>query len=71
MHEPDARTVAERFADTAAVDAALQRAGRQALLAHARAGNPVAVWHEGRVVWLSPAEVFAHLGVGAPAEGAG
>jgi hypothetical protein len=40
------------------VAAAIRRAVRDALLAHARAGNPVPVGANGRVVWLSPEEVL-------------
>jgi hypothetical protein len=28
---------------------------------HARAGNPVAAWEDGKVVWLGPEEVFRRL----------
>jgi hypothetical protein len=54
-------SVAERFADRAAVQAAIAKGVRAAVLGHARAGNPIAVWRDGRVVWLEPAEVFAIL----------
>jgi hypothetical protein len=45
----------------AAQAAAIRRAVREAVLAHARAGNPVAEWRDGQVVWVQPAEVFARL----------
>jgi hypothetical protein len=41
------------------VIAAMQRANQTALLRHARLGEPVSTWRDGKVVWLSPAEVFA------------
>jgi len=36
---------------------AISRAIREAVLAHKRAGNPVAVWRDGQVVWLQPEEI--------------
>ncbi|MEW6208567.1 MAG: hypothetical protein AB1631_09385 [Acidobacteriota bacterium] len=35
----------------------VRRAVRHALLDHKRAGNPVAVWKDGRVVLLQPDEI--------------
>ncbi len=49
----------DRLADSGAVSAALNRAAREAVLDHARAGNPVATMRDGKVVWLQPGEVFA------------
>ncbi len=45
------------LADTARVEAALRGAVRRALSDHKRAGNPIAVWRDGRVVWLPPEEI--------------
>lgn len=36
---------------------ALRRAVRQALLEHKQAGNPIAVWKDGRVVIVPPEEI--------------
>lgn len=41
-----------------AVDAAIRRGVRDALLMHKRAGNPVAVWQDGKVVLLQPDEIL-------------
>ncbi len=30
---------------------------RQALLQHKRAGNPIAVWRDGKVVWIPAEEI--------------
>ncbi|MFL6336008.1 MAG: hypothetical protein ACJ754_22085 [Pyrinomonadaceae bacterium] len=43
------------IAEEQAVDAAVRRAVRHALLTHKRAGNPVASWKDGKVV-IIPAE---------------
>ncbi len=45
------------FRDGKEIDAALERAGRQALLLHKRAGQPVVVWRDGQVVWVPPEEI--------------
>jgi hypothetical protein len=46
---------AERINDHSRILDALRQAVREALLNHKRAGNPVAVWQNDRVVWV-PAE---------------
>jgi hypothetical protein len=46
---------AERINDHSRILEALRKAVREALLNHKRAGNPIAVWQNERVVWL-PAE---------------
>jgi len=51
---PDAKAL---FADGREIDAALARAVRKALLEHKRAGNPIAVWQDDRVVWIPPEEI--------------
>ena len=40
---------------------------RDALLQHKRAGNPVAVWRDERVVWVQPEDIPADLDDGADA----
>lgn len=61
MSESKANPIAERFDDHTANAAALARAGREAILKHAEAGHPVAVWQDGKVVWLQPEEVLAQM----------
>lgn len=51
---PDAKAL---FADGREIDAALAQAVREAILEHKRAGNPIAVWQDGRVVWIPPEEI--------------
>lgn len=50
-------TPAQRAADIPRVTRALRRAVREALLRHKRDGNPVAVWRDGRVVWIAPEDI--------------
>lgn len=46
-----------RVEDVPRILAAMRRAVREAVLEHKRLGNPIAVWREGRVVWLRPDEI--------------
>ena len=50
-------TPLERVEDLPRILKAMTEAVREALLRHKRLGNPVAVWRDGRVVWLSPEEI--------------
>jgi hypothetical protein len=52
---------AERASDPERIERALRAAVRDALLRHKRDGDPVAVWREGRVVWLQPDEIVVSL----------
>jgi hypothetical protein len=56
----------EALANPALIDAAVRKAVREAVLMHARLGNPVCTWKDGRVVWLSPQEVFDQFASEAP-----
>ena len=51
------QTPAERVADLDRIERALRAAVRDALQRHKRDGDPVAVWREGRVVWLSTDQI--------------
>lgn len=58
MTVPDSSlTPAERASDLERIERALRAAVRDALLRHKRDGDPVAVWREGRVVWLQPDDI--------------
>jgi hypothetical protein len=46
-----------------AIDAAHERANREALLEHARMGRSVCESRDGQVVWITPAEIFARYGL--------
>jgi hypothetical protein len=45
------------IAEEKAVDEAVEKAVRHALLAHKRAGNPVASWKNGKVVMIPAAKI--------------
>jgi hypothetical protein len=51
------RPPSERVEDIPRILEALRQAVREALLRHKQAGNPVAVWQDGRVVWIQPKDI--------------
>jgi hypothetical protein len=57
MSEESSPNKAESLALAKKVEAAVQAAVRDALAAHKRAGNPIAVWENGQVVWIPPDEI--------------
>ena len=54
---PERSSLAERLRDDALIERALVRAVREALKRHKQAGNPIAVWRDGRVVWIEPDDI--------------
>jgi hypothetical protein len=58
MKKPS-RPPAERVDDIPRILKALKQAVREALLRHKQAGNPVAIWQDGRVVWIQPKDIPA------------
>jgi hypothetical protein len=50
-------TPAERAGDLDRIGRALRAAVREALLQHKRDGDPVAVWRDGRVVWIQADDI--------------
>jgi hypothetical protein len=55
----DQRTPAERVEDVPRILDAMRRGVRDAWLRHKLAGNPVAEWRDGAVVWVPPQEILA------------
>ena len=47
--------------DTPRLEHAFCQAIEEALRMHKRAGNPIAVWRDGQVVWLQPEEIPVSL----------
>ncbi len=45
------------FSNPTEILAAIKCGAREALLQHKRAGNPIAVWRDGQVVWIPPEEI--------------
>jgi isoaspartyl peptidase/L-asparaginase-like protein (Ntn-hydrolase superfamily) len=42
----------EIFSDEKQITEAMQRAVREAVEIHKRAGNPIAVWKDGKAIWV-------------------
>lgn len=62
MAEQTALPVSELI-DLAAIDRAHALANKEALLEHARMGRSVCEGRDGKVVWITPAEIFARYGL--------
>jgi hypothetical protein len=50
-------TPAERVTTSRRILRAMQQAVREAIWRHKLAGNPVAVWRDGQVVWIQPEDI--------------
>lgn len=59
LSEPPRRTktIEELFEEGTEIDAALQRAVREALIRHKKLGESIAVWEDGKVVILPPDKI--------------
>lgn len=61
---PDQTTLpVNELLDLAAIDRAHELATRDALLEHARMGRSIVVSRDGKIVEVSPAEIFARYGL--------
>jgi len=47
----------ERVSDIPRILEEMRLAVREALALHKRAGNPVAVWRDGKVQWIAPEDI--------------
>ncbi len=63
---PDSRSPAERVADTERILFEMSQAVREALAEHRRAGNPIAVWRNGRVEWIPATAIPEELATPLP-----
>lgn len=61
--DPDP-TPAQRVDDIPRILSALREAVQDALRGHKLAGNPVAVWRDGRVEWIAPEDIPIPLKAG-------
>lgn len=57
MAEKARDEIDELFRDGRAIDEALRKAVRKALLRHKQMGLPVVSWQDGQVVWIPPEEI--------------
>jgi hypothetical protein len=63
MSEATENLMAEMLKLRPAIEAAHEKANREALLEHARMGRSVSEWRDGQVVWITPVEIFARYGL--------
>jgi hypothetical protein len=62
MTEQPLPSIRELLANHELITDAIRRAIREAVLKHARDGNPVATWENGKVVWIPPEEILSRFG---------
>ena len=55
--KPDEVSPADLVVDLPRIQEAMGRAVRAALRQHKQAGNPVATWRDGAVVWVAPEDI--------------
>lgn len=58
MAVAEKKTIDELFRGGTEIDNALRKAVQQALLQHKKAGNPVAEWRDGKIVWIQPDDII-------------
>lgn len=58
MKKTPEKSINEIFSEGTLIDKALKQAVREAILQHKRAGNPIVVWRDGKMVWLKPEEII-------------
>ncbi len=49
--------ISETFEDKEKITRALSKAVNKALLQHKTAGNPIASWKDGKIVWIQPEDI--------------
>jgi hypothetical protein len=62
MPEANGRSISDMIDDDGLMTDAIREGVREELLSHAKAGNSVPVSENGKIVWLSPEEIYQRLG---------
>jgi hypothetical protein len=62
MPEERNPTLSELIANSELMTEAIRQGVREKLLSHAKAGNSVPVSENGKIIWLSPDEIYQRLG---------
>lgn len=57
MNETNNQQIEEIFAEGNSIDKALNQAVQKAVWQHKVLGNSIAVWRDGKVVWIPPEEI--------------
>jgi hypothetical protein len=66
MAEKQSRSIAEMIADDDLMTTAIRQGIREELLSQARNGNSVPISEGGKIIWLTPDQIFERLGFVAP-----
>lgn len=62
MTDNEPRDITKLLGDVERIESILRGAVREALQRHKLAGNPVAEWRDGRVVWIPPNAIESESG---------
>jgi hypothetical protein len=62
MKSKEPPSIRELFLDGKAMDRAMRKGVREALLRHKRAGVPIVVWRSGKVVRIPPSQIRVSSG---------
>jgi hypothetical protein len=57
MKKRPRKSISRLFHEGRPIDDALAKGVREALLRHKKLGQPVAVWKDGKAVWLPPEKI--------------
>lgn len=57
IRKAETKDIAAIFEEGKPIDDAINQGIRDALLDHKRAGNPVCIWRDGKVVWIAPEDI--------------
>ena len=57
MVETELDPIEHAFAEGTPIDQAIEEGVQQALRRHKRAGNPIVVWQDGRMHWITPEDI--------------
>lgn len=57
VDEREKDKILSAFGDREKISQALAIGVQEALLKHKKLGNPIAVWRDGKVVWIPPEEI--------------
>jgi hypothetical protein len=57
MKKPKPKDITKIFLEGTLLDEAFAKGVRDALRQHKLAGNPVAEWRDGKVVWIQPEDI--------------
>jgi hypothetical protein len=68
MADEREQSISEMVDDDELMTEAIRQGIHEELLSQARAGNSVPVSENGRVVWLSPDEIYRRLGYACPSD---